>query len=291
MCFSFVALGYYHLRKEMKGDVMQLKRLAIVILGLSLIFSFGCASTVDERGKSFSYQNEIKIIPGHSTKRQLLDVYGQPTSSTIIGKYQVLRYYYARKSMKHGRAIGQGLLSAATFGISELAADHGVKDSDMQVEYKEILAYVDLQSGIIKDYYYHDSDLNGHDESESLLLKADSLEGEGGKSGEVMELLEKSISLNGKNHRALNNLAWKLIDGDINIDKGIMLAKKAVEVFPDSPYNNGTLGVGYFKKGDFDNAEKYLQTAVNLRPIYAPEDTEGLQYDKSILQVVRNQKK
>ena len=262
----------------------------LLILGLTLLLSSGCASTVSESGGSFSYHNEVKIVPNLSKKGDLLDVYGQPTETTIVGKYQVYRYYYSRTSMKHGRAIGQGLLGAVTGGLSDLVVDQGVKDSDMQGEYKEILAYVDLQTGIIKDYYYHDSDLNGHDESEALLLKANSLESKGGKSKEVLELLEKSISLNGRNHRALNNLAWKLIDGDIDINKGIMYAQKAVEVFPDSPYNNGTLGVGYFKAGDMSNAEKYLQKAVELFPIYSAQDVKALEHDKSILQLARDQK-
>lgn len=262
----------------------------LLILGLTLLLSSGCASTLSERGGSFSYHNEVKIVPNLSKKGDLLGVYGQPTETTIVGKYQVIKYYYGRTSMKHGRAIGLGFLSAFTGGISNLVVDHGVKDSDMQGEYKEILAYVDLQTGIIKDYYYHDSDLNGHDESETLLLKANSLESKGGKSKEVLELLEKSISLNEKNHRALKGLAWTLIDNDIDVNKGISLAKRAVEVFPDSPYNNGTLGVGYFKVGDMNNAEKYLQKAVELYPIYSPQDVKALEHDKSILQLARNQK-
>ncbi|MGD9733626.1 MAG: type IV pilus biogenesis/stability protein PilW [Desulfamplus sp.] len=163
-----------------------------------------------------------------------------------------------------------------------------MKNSDMQVEYKEILAYVDLQSGIIVDYFYHDSDLNGHDDSESLFLKSIDAKRKGTKINQIIDMLEKSVSLNERNHRALNNLAWELIDNDIDVKKGIDFAKKAVSVFPDSPYNNGTLGIGYFKLGDKNNAKKYLQEAVNLFPIYAPTDIKSLEHDKKILQLVSN---
>ena len=75
------------------------------------------------------------------------------------------------------------------------------------------------------------------------------------------------------------------------MEKGVHCAEQAVKVFPDSPYNNGTLGCGYFKMGDLENAEHYLTVAANLFPVYAPYDTKALAHDKAILAAIQEQKK
>ena len=48
---------------------------------------------------------------------------------------------------------------------------------------------------------------------------------------------------------AANNLAFILIDQDKNIDEALVLAQKAKEKLPDSPYIMDTLGWAYYKKG------------------------------------------
>ncbi|MEO5355519.1 MAG: hypothetical protein H7835_20250, partial [Magnetococcus sp. XQGC-1] len=131
-----------------------------------------------------------------------------------------------------------------------------------------------------------DGVLRGHDESETLYLRSIQLRNESGKTGEIIDLLKRSVSLNPRNHRALNNLAWTLIDLDISVPDGVDYAKQAVEVFPDSPHNNGTLGVGYQKLGDVSNAKKYLQLAVKLYPIYAPGDHKAFEHDKARLAIL-----
>lgn len=250
-----------------------------------------CASTVNETGKEFDFKKGINIQVDRSLKKEIINNYGEPTSTSIVGKYQILKYHYSRESVKHGRAIGLGALSAVTYGASDMFVDHGVKKSDMQVEYKQLVVYADLISGVVKDYYYHDSDLNGHDESETLYLKAANATKQGGQTAQARSMLEQAISLNPRNHRALNTLAWMLIDNNDDVDRGIELAKRAVEIFPDSPFNNGTLGIGYMKKNDLDNAEKYLDTAVKLFPIYAPSASKAYNHDVAFLKTVRELKK
>lgn len=84
------------------------------------------------------------------------------------------------------------------------------------------------------------------------------------------------------NHRALTTLAWNLIDLNMDVEKGVRLAGQAVKVFLNSPYNNGTLGWGCYKKGDLENAQKYLSVAVSLFPVYAPQDTKASAGEKKI---------
>lgn len=256
---------------------------------LSLFFLSACTSTMHESGKQFVYKPTIVL--DQTTKREVIAQYGQPTSTEIQGKYEIINYIYQKESLKHGRAIGMGALSAVpVLGFATLAMDQGVKDSDMEREYQQLYVLLELRTGAVKDYYYHDSELKGQDESESLYLQANRAKKEG-KNDEYMLLLRKSVSLNSKNHLSLNSLAWTLIDLNIDLDEGIIFANQAVAVFPDSPYNNGTLGVGYAKKNDFENGEKYLSKAIELFPIYSPKDTKALQHDKAVLDPLRQANK
>lgn len=267
-----------------------MKRYSGVLILAIIIVAVGCASTVSERGKEFVFKKEVKIIPGETTKKVILESYGEPTQQSMQGKYQILDYYYGREALSHGRAIGQGVLGAATFGLSDLATDHGVKNSDIKREFREMKVYVDPMTSVVKDFYYHDSDSIGQDESETLYLKATQMRLKGSKIEEITPILEKSISLNPNNHRALNSLAWTLIDNNLDLEKGIKLAVQAVNIFPESPYNNGTLGIGYLKNKDLDNAEKYLQIAVDLFPIYSPRDQRAIQNDRAYLMQVKQLK-
>lgn len=257
---------------------------------LLLIMLVGCASTMNETGKKFTCKPGIIKID-QTTKREVLETYGQPSSTEIMGKYEILTYHYGKESLKRGKSVGMGFLRAIpVVGLATLAMDHGTKESDIAKEWQGMEVYVELSTGIVRDYWYHDSELKGHDESEALFLKSHGLS-KLGKNEDAIKMLEESISLNPRNHRALNSLAWTLIDLNIDVDKGITYAMRAVEVFPDSPYNNGTLGCGYFKKGDLDNAEKYLKVTIDLFPIYAPQDTRALTHDKAILKTVQERKK
>lgn len=58
----------------------------------------------------------------------------------------------------------------------------------------------------------------------------------------------------------LNNKAWALIYLDIDLDKGIELALKSTEYSPNDVHSLDTLGLGYYKKGDY---KKALKTFLN----------------------------
>jgi tetratricopeptide (TPR) repeat protein len=251
--------------------------------------------TLNESGQRFSLKSDIPIMVGKTNKKEIYDAYGRPSTSVIKGKYEVLAYTYSKATFKT-MGVGGALLRAVpgvgeAVLLSDLATDQGKADRENTArEWQDLQFYIELSTGIVRDYYYHDSELIGNDESETLLLKS-LVAFQQKKNDEAVKMLEQAVSLNPNNHRALNTLAWHYIDLGINVDKGLTYAQQAVSSFPDSPYNNGTLGIGYYKKGDMENAEKYLQTAVDLFPIYAPIDGKSLQHDMAMLQTVRSQLK
>lgn len=268
---------------------------------------FGCASTVKyaEEGRKFSLNENFKVELDKTRKEAILSQYGQPTSTHIVGKYEVLSYAHLQKFMKSPRSNPLAGLVPGVAGVAVLAAEYlnlALSDSSDTIEWEVMVIYTDLVSGVVKDYYYHDyhdGKFKGHDESESLYLVGSTLLAKGQKIEDAIKLLEQSISLNSNNHRALNMLAWQLIDTGNDVEKGVRYAQKAVDIFPDSPYNNGTLGIGCFKKGDFVNAEKYLNMTIELFPIYAHSDynaslrlyNDALQRYKAFLAEVQKQKK
>jgi tetratricopeptide (TPR) repeat protein len=270
-----------------------MKKMSMVAVLFCFLFVVGCAAThkYHEEGSKFSYDDTFQIVLNTTNKRDIIQKYGQPTSQSTIGKYQVLTYQHRQQSFKRKGMNPLSFVPVVGLAVSavEISSD---KDhtNDTIHEWEKMVVYTDLMTGIVKDFYYHDSKLQGHDESESIYIKAHQLLGKG-NTDEAVKLLKESVVLNPNNHRALNALAWQLIDLGIDIDKGVQYARQAVTVFPDSPHNNGTLGVGYLKNGDPDNAIKYLQAAIDLFPIYAPRDHKALQFDKAMLEEARRRQK
>lgn len=69
----------------------------------------------------------------------------------------------------------------------------------------------------------------------------------------------------------INSMAWVLIYLEIDIDRGIELSKDSVRIEPKSPYYLDTLGYGYYKKKDYDNALKQLLKAA----LYAEDNAKA----------------
>ena len=170
---------------------MSFGKVLAILLMLGSV-AVGCASTIDEKGRAFSHKSG-SIVISQTTKRQVQETYGEPTGSSVVGKYEVMEYYYGKESLKHGKAVGMGFLSAVpVVGLATLAMDQGVKDSDIAEEQRKMAVLVDLTTGIVKDYYYHDSDGRGHDESETLFLQSLFLQ-QRGKTQEMIAMLEKAV--------------------------------------------------------------------------------------------------
>ncbi len=74
-----------------------------------------------------------------------------------------------------------------------------------------------------------------------------------------------ALSLDPENPVAINNLACFLIDNDRNIDKGLQLADKALELIPDDYRFLDTKGWGLYKKGRIQEALEILNKSWQSR--------------------------
>ena len=90
------------------------------------------------------------------------------------------------------------------------------------------------------------------------------------------------------NPTRLNDLAWFLIDNDINVNEGVDLIHKSLELKPDDWYSLDTKGWGFYKQGRYEEALKVLEDAWDLRPVYHQEGYEHIQEAKKALSSQNN---
>ena len=77
----------------------------------------------------------------------------------------------------------------------------------------------------------------------------------------VMEYVNFIYSNNTNSANNINSMAWVLVYLEIDIDRGIELAKNAIKKESKSPHYLDTLGFGYYKKKNYDGALKQLLKA------------------------------
>lgn len=77
----------------------------------------------------------------------------------------------------------------------------------------------------------------------------------------VMEYVNFIYSSNTNSANNINSMAWVLVYLEIDIDRGIGLAKNAIKKESKSPHYLDTLGFGYYKKKNYDGALKQLLKA------------------------------
>ncbi len=76
---------------------------------------------------------------------------------------------------------------------------------------------------------------------------------------------------------AYNNLAYLLIDHDLEVDEGIALAARALELEPENYTIMDTYGWGLYKQGRYAEALEVLERAWELLPFYDYDHYQHLQ--------------
>ncbi|MCE1234973.1 MAG: tetratricopeptide repeat protein [Hyphomicrobiales bacterium] len=76
----------------------------------------------------------------------------------------------------------------------------------------------------------------------------------------------KALELMPNEPHVLNYLGYSWIDMGVNLDKGLDLVKKAVELKSDDGYIVDSLAWAYFKLGRYEEAVKELEKAILLKP-------------------------
>ena len=93
----------------------------------------------------------------------------------------------------------------------------------------------------------------------------------------------QALALDSLNPQTLNNYAWLLINNDINVNDGVDLVVKALELEPDDPITLDTWGWGLYKQGEYEEALKILNKSWELRITYVHEIFQHIQEVKKAL--------
>ena len=91
---------------------------------------------------------------------------------------------------------------------------------------------------------------------------------EGGFPDKAEEYYQTALSLEPQNPKRMNNLAWFLIEKHRDVNKGLKLADKALEMDPGNYSYLDTKGWGLYKQGKFQEALEILEKSWELKPIY-----------------------
>ena len=85
------------------------------------------------------------------------------------------------------------------------------------------------------------------------------------------ECYRKALSLEPENPVRMNNLAYFLIDKDQDANAGLDLINAALEYSPDNFNFMHTKAWGLYKQGNYEEAQKFINKADSLKPIYIHE--------------------
>jgi tetratricopeptide (TPR) repeat protein len=88
----------------------------------------------------------------------------------------------------------------------------------------------------------------------------------------------------------LNNLAYFLIDKDRNINEGLELVNKALELSPDNYMSLHGKGWGLYKQGKYKEALEILQKSWDLRREKAVYNHEAFLHLEEARKAVSGQK-
>jgi len=85
----------------------------------------------------------------------------------------------------------------------------------------------------------------------------------------ILDLAEQyfrqALSMEPEKPVRLNNLAWFFINNDRNINEGLDLVEKALELTPDNYIFLHTKGWGLYKQGKYQEAYDILQKSWDIR--------------------------
>jgi tetratricopeptide (TPR) repeat protein len=92
------------------------------------------------------------------------------------------------------------------------------------------------------------------------------------------ECLRKALSLEPENPARMSSLANFLIDKDRNVEEGLELAEKALEMKPDNYNFLHNKGWGFYKQGKYAEAVEFLQKSWDLRMQNSIYNHKAFQY-------------
>lgn len=105
----------------------------------------------------------------------------------------------------------------------------------------------------------------------AILTGIASIYKESGILDKAEEINRQALSLEPENPARMNSLAWFLINEDRNINEGLEIIDKALELKPDEAYYLDTKGWGLYKQGKYKEALEFLEKSWKAHAVYDHE--------------------
>jgi len=87
-----------------------------------------------------------------------------------------------------------------------------------------------------------------------------------GRDADAERMLRRLLEAEPANAQVLNHLGYMLAERGRQLDEAVRLVQRALDVEPDNPYYLDSLGWAYFRRGNLEEAEKYLSPAAAQLP-------------------------
>ena len=86
---------------------------------------------------------------------------------------------------------------------------------------------------------------------------------------ETDSLYEAALKIDPSNHLVLNNYGYSLADRNLQLERALDMARRAVEAQPENPSYLDTFGWVYFRLGKYADAETYVKKAIEKGEVSA----------------------
>ncbi len=96
-----------------------------------------------------------------------------------------------------------------------------------------------------------------------LMLKGEAIYKKGDKT-EAFTIFDESVRLDPDNHITLNNYAYYLSLVEMNLDKAERMSGRVIEMFPENSTYLDTYAWVLFKKGEYNLAKFYMESAIKF---------------------------
>ena len=87
-----------------------------------------------------------------------------------------------------------------------------------------------------------------------------------GRKPDAERTVRQLVAIAPGNADALNYLGYLLAESGRQLDEAIRLVRKALDLEPNNPNYLDSLGWAYYRRGDYDDAEKYITPAAQQMP-------------------------
>jgi tetratricopeptide (TPR) repeat protein len=157
----------------------------------------------------------------------------------------------------------QGQLADARRYLASLSPDG--RDEEVQLKQTEAQLLQDARD-YQGAYTVLSAALAGEPDSADLLYDVAMVAEKLGRIDEVESRLKRVIELRPGNAQALNALGYTLVDRTQRAAEGMKLIEKAHALAPEDPFILDSMGWAYFRLGNLEESEKFLQRALAERP-------------------------